>query len=223
MEWAVAMELRNDNPCDRIGPVLGPQKALVEHMRAIPHHEVAAAIDAVRDSGAAPVVKIAFELLVLTATRSGEVRLAALWAEIDLGEMVWTIPALRMKVMREHRVPLSGRAVEILRAARTLGDGPLVFPGRRGEPLPEKRLRRLLQGQQIAAVPHGFRSSFRDWAAEETNHPQRSGRGGAGARRAGQGRGCVRPLGPVRAAPAADERLGGVSWWDAPRGSDASK
>ena len=171
MEWAVAMELRSDNPCDRIGPVLGPQKAPVEHMRAIPHQDVAAAIDAVRDSGAAPVVKLAFELLVLTATRSGEVRLAA-WDEIDLGEMVWTIPALRMKAMREHRVPLSGRAVDILRAARTLGDGPLVFPGRRGEPLPEKRLRRLLQGQGIAAVPHGFRSSFRDWAAEETNHPR---------------------------------------------------
>ena len=123
------------------------------------------------DSGAAPVVKLAFELLVLTATRSGEVRLAA-WDEIDPGEMVWTIPAPRMKAMREHRVPLSGRAVEILRAARTLGDGPLVFPGRRGEPLPEKRLRRLLQSQGIAAVPHGFRSSFRDWAAEETNHPR---------------------------------------------------
>ena len=174
MEWAVAMELRNDNPCDRIGPVLGPQKALVEHMRAIPHQDVAAAIDAVRDSGAAPVVKLAFELLVLTATRSGEVR-GALWAEINLGEMVWTIPAPRMKAMREHRVPLSGQAVEILRAARTLGD--------RGD-----------------------------------ESPARGRRGGAGARRAGQGRGCVRPLGPVRAAPAADERLGSVSWWDAPRG-----
>ena len=161
MEWAVAMELRSGNPCDRIGPVLGPQKAPVAHMRAIPHQDVAAAIDAVRASGAASVVKLAFELLVLTATRSGEVRLAA-WDEIDLGEMVWTSPALRMKAMREHPVPLSGRAVEILRAARTLGDGPLVFPGRRGEPLPEKRLRRLLQSQGIAAVPHGFRSSFRD-------------------------------------------------------------
>ena len=96
----------------------------------------------------------------------------AAWDEIALGGMVWTIPALRMKAMREHRVPLSGRAVEILRAARTLGDGLLVFPGRHGEPLAEKRLRRLLERCGIAAVPHGFRSSFRDWAAEETNHPR---------------------------------------------------
>ena len=83
---------------------------------------------------------------------------------------VWTIPATRMKALRAHRVPLSGRAVEILDAARKLGDGPLVFPGRAGRPLSEKRLRRLLQRLGIAAVPHGFRSTFRDWAAEETDH-----------------------------------------------------
>ena len=72
--------------------------------------------------------------------------------------------------MRAHRVPLSGRAVEVLDAARKLGDGLLVFPGRVGRPLSEKRLRRLLQRLGIAAVPHGFRSTFRDWAAEETDH-----------------------------------------------------
>ena len=67
MEWAVAMDYRNDNPCDRIGPILGPQRALVQHMRALPHRDVAAAMEAVRASGAAPVVKLAFEFLVLTA------------------------------------------------------------------------------------------------------------------------------------------------------------
>ena len=73
MEWAVAMELRTDNPCDRIGPVLGAQGGLVRHMRALPHGEVASAIETVRASNARPVVKLAFELLVLTAVRSGEV------------------------------------------------------------------------------------------------------------------------------------------------------
>ena len=173
LEWAVAMELRLDNPCDRLGPVLGPQRAPVQHMRALPHQDVPAAVEAVQTSGAAPVVKLAFELLVLTAARWGEVR-GAEWAEIDTSGRVWTIPAARMKAQRAHRVPLCGRAMEILGAARTLGDGsgPLVFPSGTGTPLPEKKLRRLLQDRNIAAVPHGFRSTFRDWAAEETNHPR---------------------------------------------------
>ena len=170
LEWAVAMELRNENPCDRIGSVLGPQHVAVEHMQALPHQDAAAAVAKVRALGSArAAVKLAFEFLVLTAARSGEVRLAT-WDEIDTSGHVWTISATRMKAKREHRVPLCGRAVEILDAARTLGNGPLVFPGRNGAPLAEKRLRRLLQRQGVAAVPHGFRSTFRDWAAEETNH-----------------------------------------------------
>ena len=96
MEWAVAMDLRADNPCDRIGPVLGPQQHLVQHMRALPHRDVAAAIGAVQASGAPPVVKLAFEFLVLTAARSGEVR-GAQWAEVDAENHVWTIPATRTK------------------------------------------------------------------------------------------------------------------------------
>ena len=173
LEWAVAMELRPDNPCDRIGPVLGPQRAPVQHMRALPHRDVSAAVEAVQTSGAAPVVRLAFEFLVLTAARWGEVR-GAEWTEIDTSDRVWTIPALRMKAKRGHRVPLCRRAAKILEAARTLGDdsGPLVFPNGDGTPLPEKKLRRLLQDRSIAAVPHGFRSTFRDWAAEETNHPR---------------------------------------------------
>ena len=171
LEWAVAVELRGDNPCDRIGSVLGPQHAAVEHMQALPHREVAAAVAAVRASDGAEVVKLAFELLVLTAARWGEVR-GARWSEIDVAEQVWTIPATRMKTKRAHRIPLCARAMEILDAARSLADGggPLVFPGRRGALLAEKGIRRLLQRQGIAAVPHGFRSTFRDWAAEETEH-----------------------------------------------------
>ena len=93
---------------------------------------------------------------------------------MDLTEPVWTIPATRMKMPRDHRVPLCGRALEILAAARTLADGasPLVFPRGNGTPLSPMTLWRPLRAHGIAAVPHGFRSSFRDWAAEETDHPR---------------------------------------------------
>ena len=87
---------------------------------------------------------------------------------------MWTVPARRTKANREHRVPLCGRAVEILDGARTLvkGTSPYLFPNRLGKQLEEKQLRRMLGKHKIAAVPHGFRSSFRDWAAEETDHPR---------------------------------------------------
>ena len=150
---------------------LGAQNYVVQHMRALPRAEVAVAIGKVRASNSKPVVKLAFEFLVLTAARGGEVRGAA-WTEIDLDHGVWTIPALRRKTNREHRVPLTGRALEILGAARAVGRGsPLVFP-MRGNPLSNTALSRLLKRLGIKAVPHGFRSSFRDWAAEETDHPR---------------------------------------------------
>ena len=173
MEWAVAMEFRNENPCDRIGPVLGPQQDLVRHMEALPHREVAAAIATVQASGAWTGTKLAFEFLVLTAARSGEVR-GARWAEIDTEAHVWTIPPERMKMKREHRVPLCRRALDILDAARTLdgGSNPLVFPSVGGKRLHDMALSGLLKRLKVEAVPHGFRSSFRDWAAEETDHPR---------------------------------------------------
>ena len=172
LEWAVAMDLRPDNPCDRIGPVLGAQGKVVRHMRALPHREVEAAIQSVQASNTRPLLKMAFEFLVLTATRSGEVRRAA-WTEIDREEGVWTIPAPRTKGNREHRVPLSRRALEILDQARVLGGvGPFVFPSVRGKPVGNTAIAGLLRRLRIAAVPHGFRSSFRDWAAEETDHPR---------------------------------------------------
>ena len=172
LEWAIALDMRNDNPCDRVLPVLGPQNDIVTHRQALPHQDVAAAIETVRAGSAQPAVKLAFEFLVLTATRSGEVR-GAQWAEIDAAGRVWTLSALRMKAKREHRVPLCRRALEILDAARKLGDGnPLVFPMRRGRPISASTLLKMLNDLRIPAVPHGFRSSFRDWAAEKTNHPR---------------------------------------------------
>ena len=136
--------------------------------------DVAAAVETVRGAGSAqPAIKLAFEFLVLTAARSGEVRLAT-WDEIDTAGRVWTISAARMKAKREHRVPLCRRALEILDAARALGDGasPLVFPMRSGKPISKTTLPKMLQRHRIAAVPHGFRSSFRDWACVETDHPR---------------------------------------------------
>ena len=172
IEWAIALDMRSDNPCDRVLPVLGPQNDIVTHRQALPHRDVAAAIETVRAGSAQPAVKLAFEFLVLTATRSGEVR-GAQWAEIDTADRVWTLSAQRMKAKREHRVPLCGRALEILDAARALGDGnPLVFPMRSGRPVSASTMVKTLQNRRVAAVPHGFRSSFRDWAAEKTDHPR---------------------------------------------------
>ena len=173
LEWTVAMEFRIDNPCDRIGPVLGPQQDVTEHMQALPHREVAAVIRKVRASAAVPAAKLALEFLVLTAARWGEVRWAE-WEEIDRDGRVWTVPAMRAKTNRRHRVPLCGRALEILEAAQALEEeaGPMVFTHGGGRPLHDSQLRRLLRELGIVAVPHGFRSTFRDWAGEETDHPR---------------------------------------------------
>ena len=172
MEWAAVMEFRTDNPCDRIGAVLGPQRAVVQHVPSVPHGEVASAIRAVQASRARPAVKLALEFLVLTAVRSGEVR-GAVWAEIDLAARLWTIPAERMKMQRPLRVPLCARAAQVLEVAHTLGDGEgLVFPTARGARIDDMALSKLLRDLGIGGVPHGFRSSFRDWAAERTDYPR---------------------------------------------------
>ena len=92
---------------------------------------------------------------------------------MDVAGRVWTISAARMKAKREHRVPLCRRAVEVLEAARTLGgSNDLVFPMRSGNPVAASTLPKMLRQHGIEAVAHGFRSSFRDWAAERTDHPR---------------------------------------------------
>lgn len=143
-----------------------------QHHRAIHYSEVADAIARVHASGAWIGTKRCFEWMVLTAARSGEARGAA-WAEVDLEAKTWTVPAERMKARREHRVPLAHRAVEILREAHadTGGEG-LVFPSRAGTVLCVTVHAKLLRQLGVPAVPHGFRSSFRDSASERTGLPE---------------------------------------------------
>ncbi len=173
MKWAVAQGLRADNPAgDAISAALPRTPPVQRHQRALPHAEVRAALARVRGCDASPGIRLAFEFLVLTATRSGEVRNARR-EEIDRDGAVWTIPAERMKNGREHRVPLSDRALEVLDEARELAvaDG-WVFPSPRGRAMPQKCLSELMRTLGVDAVPHGFRSSFRDWAAECTDAPR---------------------------------------------------
>ena len=134
---------------------------------------MSSAIETVRASDARPGVKLAIEFLVLTATCSGEVR-GAVWTGIDRDEGAWIIAAPRTKAAGEHRVlPLCRCALEILAKARALDRGSsLAFPSVRGKPLVSTALSELLRELAVAAVPHGFRSSFPDWAAEETDHPR---------------------------------------------------
>ena len=122
---------------------------------------------------------LALEFVILTAARSGEVLrsfrdgevVGARWAEIDRQAKVWTIPARRMKAGREHRVPLSGRALTILDEAEKARRGRFIFPGPRGDqPLSDMALTMLLRRMNVTdATVHGFRSSFRDWAGEVTS------------------------------------------------------
>ncbi len=129
----------------------------------------------------------ALEFLALTATRSQEIR-GAVWDEIDLDKALWIIPGARMKMDREHRVPLSGAAVALLKALPRLEGNPLVFPAARGGQLSDMTLSAAMKRMHEAdvaaggagfvdrtskrpAVPHGLRSTFRDWVAERTNYP----------------------------------------------------
>ena len=174
LTWAVAQGLRPDNPADAVKAVLPKHNGNgAKAHRALPYSEVADAIAAVRASGAAPVLKLAFEYLVLTAARAGEIRFAT-WSEIDLASATWTVPGERMKAGREHRVPLCARALAILDEAQALRSrrGDLVFPSRGGRPLTERGFVQALARLGIDATAHGFRASFRVWAQERTNIPR---------------------------------------------------
>ena len=173
MDWAKAAGFRSgDNPVVGVAKGLPKQPDRRGHHGALPHGEIAGFLTQLREGGEGDIPKIAFEFLVLTAARTGEV-LGARWDEIDFENRVWTIPAARMKMRREHRVPLAHRCVEILRQAQRISEGnDFVFPGRsHSKPLSNMVFLMILRRMGLDVTPHGFRSAFRDWAAECTNFP----------------------------------------------------
>lgn len=157
----------------RLEHLLGKRQKLSRgHHAALPYTELPAFVERLREQ--AGIAARALEFLILTACRSGEVR-GARWGEIDLDARLWTIPADRMKAGREHRVPLSDAAVELLgRMAAMFGSDPdsFVFPGARtGSSLSDMTLAAVLKRMDVPVTVHGFRSSFRDWAGDMTHFP----------------------------------------------------
>ncbi len=175
LAWAATRGLRaRENPAawkNHLDAILPPRSKVraVRHHRALPWEQVPVFTQRLRQQdGIGPR---ALEFLILTAARSGEVR-GATWAEINLDSRTWTVPADRMKSRREHRVPLSTEAVELLESLpRFTGEDP-VFPSPRRGPLSDMTLSAVLRRMSVDAVPHGFRSSFRDWCSETTRFPR---------------------------------------------------
>ena len=167
-DWAIVHNHRNAaNPAGKHILVGLPKvKRAKEHHRALPYAEVPAALHKVSLSTANPLTRLGFRFLVLTAARSGEVRLAD-WSEVDFNNRMWTVPAARMKAGRKHRVPLSAEALAALRDARALRSGEgLIFPAKEGGAMSDMVFTALLRRLKLDSVPHGFRSSFRDWCVE---------------------------------------------------------
>lgn len=173
LDWAKVRGYRDgENPARWAGhlDLILPSKgdvAPVEHHAALPYSAMPAfwpKLQLQDGMGAR-----ALELCILTATRSGEV-LGSTWAEIDLEAKLWTIPGERMKAGAEHRIPLAESAVALLRKVKALGkDGPLVFQGQtKGKSLSNMSMNMVLRRMKVDATPHGFRSTFRTWAAEKT-------------------------------------------------------
>jgi integrase len=176
LDWAKARHLRDgENPArwkgylDKLLPARN-KVAKVKHHAALPYPETGAFIRDVRELDGNGVR--ALEFAILTATRTGEV-VGALWQEIDLDGAMWVIPEARMKAGKEHRVPLSGCAIEILQALPREDGNPYVFIGdRKGKPLSNMALLMTLRRMgRTDLTTHGFRSTFRDWAAEQTAYP----------------------------------------------------
>ena len=171
LRWAEALGLVETNMAgEAINGALPAQPAVKEHLRALAHREVAAALETVEASASSLSARLAFRFTVLTAARSGEVR-GATWNEVDLEAREWRIPANRMKAGAEHRVPLSDAALAVLEQARQLRDrAGLLFPSpsRAGRPLSDMTLTKVLRSTGLAkrTTIHGFRSSFRDWCAD---------------------------------------------------------
>jgi integrase len=173
-DWAKIKDYRhNGNPVEHIESALPRQPGKRGHFEAMPYDDVPDFVRMFRQCDATDNVKLGLEFLIITACRTSEV-LNSCWTEIDLDKAVWTIPAGRMKASREHRVPVSARAVEILKAAKALNNGSkFVFPGRsEDETMSNMVFLMALRRMGLKATVHGFRSAFRDWAAERTNFPR---------------------------------------------------
>lgn len=177
LDWATVRGYRRgDNPARWRGHLdhLLPQRAKVQkvqHHAALPYAEIGAFTEMLHEQeGVSP---LALEFLILTATRTSEV-IGATWDEIDLDGAVWTLPADRMKAGKEHRVPLSKPALALLKRLQKAKYGDFVFPGSKvGKPLSNMAMLKLLERMERSDLTvHGFRSTFRDWAAERTNFPR---------------------------------------------------
>ncbi len=161
---------------EAIDGALPPMPRVKAHFRALPYVEIPGALETIDASPAGLAARACMRFLILTAARSGEAR-GARWSEVDMEGREWRIPAERMKGGVEHRVPLSDAAVAALHEAAPLrGDDDLIFPSPRkhGRPLSDMALTKTLRDCGLAdrATVHGFRSAFRDWAAERTNAPR---------------------------------------------------
>ena len=168
MRWAITKGYRTSNPAgDALSGGL-PGSVKTEHFPAVPHADLSNVIAAVHASGARPTLRFSFEFLALTAVRTSEV-LGARWRELDFKTNTWKVPAERMKMRVEHKVPLSSRALAVLREARGFGDcrpDDLVFPSPTGRVYDKNSIARVFRQLKVNGVPHGCRSSFRDWCAD---------------------------------------------------------
>jgi len=171
LDYAKAAGYRSGgNPVEGIAKALPRQPDRRDHHAAMPYTEVSRFVRRLHAEEGRTGVALALEFLILTAARTGEV-LGAKWSEIDLDEGAWIVPDNRMKAGREHRVPLTARAIEVLRAAQSLGKkSEFVFPGRTStRPMSNMAFLMLMRRLNAEYTVHGFRSSFRDWASERTS------------------------------------------------------
>lgn len=172
IDWAVAKGYRTSGlALPVIDKALPRQRVKPKHHAALPYAELPVFMPILRDSES--MGRLALEAVILTAARSGEVRMMN-WGELDLEAATWTVPAERMKAGREHVVPLSPQAVALFERmkAHRREYTDLVFPGqKRGKPLSDMTLTKALRDMGVSVTAHGFRSTFRDWVAEQTNWP----------------------------------------------------